>query len=124
VITVTGVARREVQPDGVSWRADAFEVDSEARPAFDRCTARLNQLTEQLSAVGNVTTETVSVRPERDEETAIRTGRVEAIGGVRVRADPGRVAESRAYTRSKRKAATTRSWSSRPPAIRTSARVT
>jgi uncharacterized protein YggE len=90
VITVLGSARREVQPDGVTWRADAVEVDSEARPAFDRCTARLNQLTEKLSDVGAVTTEAVSVRPERDDEMGTRTGRVEAVGGVRVRADPER----------------------------------
>jgi uncharacterized protein len=93
VITVTGIARREIQPDGVSWRAEAVEVDSEARPAFERCTARMNQLTETLSAVGDVATEAVSVRPERDEDTAVRTGRVEAVGGVRVRADPGRAGE-------------------------------
>ena len=93
MITVTGIARREIQPDGVSWRADAVEVDSEARAAFERCTGRLNQLTERLRAVGDVTTEAVSVRPERDEDTASRTGRVEAIGGVRVRADPGRAGE-------------------------------
>jgi uncharacterized protein len=88
-ITVTGHASREVLPDGVAWRADAIETGTDPRAAFERCTARLNELTARLSEVGDVATDAVSVRPSYNDET----GRVEAVGSVQVRAEPGRAGE-------------------------------
>ena len=92
-ITVTGHASREVLPDGVSWRADAIETGTDPRAAFERCTARLNELTATLAEVGEVATEAVSVRPAYDEETGRTTGRIEAAGSVQVRAEAGRAGE-------------------------------
>jgi uncharacterized protein YggE len=92
-IKVTGKASRDVPPDGVAWHVEALAIDDDPRVAFQRCSARLDELTKTLAGVGAVSTDAVSVRPARDEETGRMTGRVEASGSVQVRGEPARAGE-------------------------------
>jgi uncharacterized protein YggE len=87
-VRVSGAAGRSLAPDRVVWRADAVEYDENPRAAFERCGARLNQLSERLSEVGDITTSAVTVQP--DWESGERPSRTRATGGVRVRADVAR----------------------------------
>jgi uncharacterized protein YggE len=91
-IRLTGTARRSLAPTAVTWRADAVEHDEDPRAAFDRCTARLNELSERLAAVGEVSTSAVTVQP--DWEQSHQPTRTQAVAGVRVRADVDRAGEA------------------------------
>jgi uncharacterized protein YggE len=91
-VKVAGTASRSLAPDGVVWRADAVERDEDPRAAFERCSARLNELTAQLRAVGDVTTSAVTVQPEWDEDRRGPTV-VQAVAGVRVRATVDRAGD-------------------------------
>jgi uncharacterized protein len=87
-VKVTGGAGRSLAPTAVVWRAEAVEYDEDPRAAFERCTARLNELSERLAEVGVVATSAVTVGPDWDSED--EAGRIRAVGGVRVRADVAR----------------------------------
>jgi uncharacterized protein YggE len=89
---VTGTASRSLAPDGVRWRADAVERDEDPRAAFDRCSARLNELSARLSGVGDVSTSAVTVQP--DWEQGPHPTRSQAVGGVEVRAPAERAGEA------------------------------
>jgi len=87
-VKVTGGAGRSLAPTAVVWRAEAVEYDEDPRAAFERCSARLNELSERLAEVGVVATSAVTVGPDWDSED--EAGRIRAVGGVRVRADVAR----------------------------------
>jgi uncharacterized protein YggE len=91
-VRVSGTASRSLAPDGVTWRADAVERDEDPRAAFDRCSARLNELSSRLSAVGDVSTSAVTVQP--DWEQGPHPTRSLAVAGVDVRAPTDRAGEA------------------------------
>jgi hypothetical protein len=93
-VRVTGRARRAVAPDSVTWRVEAIEVDEDARAAFERCAERLNAISAQLAAVGDVTTSAVAVQPDWDEEGGRHPTRKRAVGAVRVQAAIGRAGDA------------------------------
>jgi uncharacterized protein YggE len=92
-VKVTGSARRTLAPDGVRWSAEALERDEDPRAAFERCATRLNELSSQLSAIGEVSTSAVTVQPEWGGDGAPHPTRVQAVAGVRVRAAVDRAGE-------------------------------
>jgi uncharacterized protein YggE len=94
-IRVTGTARRALQPDSVTWRVEATELDDDARAAFERCAERMNRLSEQLAAVGDVTTSAVAVQPDWDDDGSGRhSTRKRAVGAVRVQAAIARAGDA------------------------------
>jgi uncharacterized protein YggE len=92
-IRVTGSAGRAIEPDSVTWRVEAIEFDDDARAAFERCSARLNRLSEQLAAVGDVTTSAVAVQPDW-EEGGRHPVRKRAVGAVRVQSAIARAGDA------------------------------
>jgi uncharacterized protein len=94
-VRVTGTARRALEPDSVTWRVEAIELDDDARAAFERCTARLNTLSERLATVGDVTTSAVAVQRDWEDDGGTRhPTRKRAVGAVRVRAPIGRAGDA------------------------------
>jgi uncharacterized protein YggE len=89
-VTVTGTAERAVAPGAATWRAEAVEGHDDPRLAFERCSARLNELVGRLGGVGEVATEAVVVQPRWVKDGAAGA---EAIGAVRVRAPAERSGE-------------------------------
>ena len=89
-VKVTGAASRTMAPDSATWRAETVETGTDARAAYERCTAGLNALVERLAAVGEVATDAVVVQPRFDERGP---SGVEAIGAVRVRCPAERAGE-------------------------------
>jgi uncharacterized protein len=92
-VRVAGVASRALKPGSVTWRVEAVELDDDAREAFVRCGERLNRLSDQLAAVGDVTTSAVSVQPDWGEDGHHPT-RKRAVGAVRVQAPIARAGEA------------------------------
>jgi len=89
-VKVTGAASRTLAPDTATWRAETVETGTDARAAFERCSASLNALVERLDGVGEVATDAVVVQPRFDERGP---SGVEAIGAVRVRCAAERAGE-------------------------------
>jgi uncharacterized protein YggE len=94
-VRVTGSAGRALEPDSVTWRVEAVELDDDAPAAFERCSERLNRLSAQLAAVGEITTTAVAVRPDWDDDDGGRhRTRKRAVGAVRVRAPIARAGDA------------------------------
>jgi uncharacterized protein YggE len=93
-IRVVGMAARALAPDSVTWRVEAIELDDDARAAFERCSERLNRLSGELAAVGDVTTSAVAVQRDWDDDGGRHSTRKRAVGAVRVQAAIGRAGDA------------------------------